>query len=344
MFMKRMLCVILLGALAAAFCGIAHGQQNPAPLKLVQTIALPGVTGRIDHLAADVKGNRLFVAALGNKTVEVIDLAAGKPVHTITGLKEPQGIFYMPDSNLLFVADGQLGVCQVYDATTFKVVRTEPDVKDADNIKIDERSARTYGAPLVYVGYGTGLASGLRALDSRDGRPMFEIPLDGHPESFVAVKGGMGIFVNVPTEGYIAVANSSGRRVTGKWPVEGFKDFFPMAFDEPDQRLFVASRTPPALLVFDTKSGKMVGNVPAVGQADDLAYDSAHKRLYMSGGDGNIGIFVQRDADHYELFTKMTSAPGARTSLLVPELNHLYVAAPSSAGQSAKVLVYETQP
>jgi hypothetical protein len=339
--MRRLLFLIVLGSLGAGLGRISAAQNQPAPLKLVQTIELPGVTGRIDHLAIDAKGGRLFVAALDNKTVEVIDLAAGKVVHTISGLREPQGIFYAPESKLLFVADGQLGTCRIYDGSTYKLVRSEPDLKDADNIKLDERSARTYGVGLVHVGYGSGAASGLRALDTRDGRPMFEIPLDGHPESFAALKATTGMFVNVPSEGYIAVADSGRRRVTAKWPVEGFKDFYPMALDEADQRLFIASRTPPALLVFDTKLGKMVAHVEAVGDADDLFYDAAHKRIYMSGGEGLIGIFEQRDADHYALTSKLPSSPGARTSLLVPETNRFYVAAPSNTGKSAKVLVYQ---
>ena len=343
--MRRLFCMIVSGAVAIGFYSNAMAQTQPqsAPLKLMQTIELPGVTGRIDHMAMDVKSNRLFVAALGTKTVEVIDLTAGKVAHTITGLREPQGIFYTPESNLLFVADGDLGVCRVYDASTYKLVRSEPDLKDADNIKFDQASAHTYGVGLVHVGYGSGTASGLRALDSRDGRPMFEIPLDGHPESFVVLWATTRMYVNVPSAGYIAVADSGRRRVIAKWPVEGFKDFFPMALDEADQRLFVASRTPPALLVFDTKSGNMLTNVETVKDADDLFYDAAHKRIYISGGEGLIGIFKQGESDHYGLVAKLPSSPGARTSLFVPEANRFYVAAPRNAGKPAKILVYEPQ-
>lgn len=338
--MKWLLGIIIFTAIQ---CSVAAPQNQRMALKLVQTIELPRVTGGIDHMAYDAKGHRLFVAALGNKTVEVIDLATGKIVHTIVGLKEPQGIFYAPESDLLFVADGELGTCRIYSASTFKLLRSEPDLKDADNIKFDERSAHTYGVGLVHVGYGSGTASGLRALDSRDGRPMFEIPLDGHPESFVALKATTGMFVNVPSAGYIAVADSGRRRVIAKWPVEGFKDFYPMALDEADQRLFIASRTPPALLVFDTKSGKMVANVEAVGDADDLFYDAVHRRIYMSGGDGMIGIFQQGENDHYALVANVPSSPGSRTSLLVPEANRFYVAAPSNGGKPARILVYEPQ-
>ena len=337
--MRRSFLVIVFGA---GLCCIAAAQnpERAAPLKLVQTIELPGVIGRIDHMAIDLKGSRLFVAALGHKTVEVIDLGAGKVTHTITGLKEPQGIFYAPESDLLFVADGELDTCRIYNGSTYKLVRSEPDLKDADNIKFDQASARTYGVGLVHVGYGSGTASGLRALDSRDGRPMFEIPLDGHPESFAALKGATRMYVNVPSEGYIAVADSGRRRVIDKWQVQGFKDFFPMALDEADQRLFIASRTPPALLIFDTKSGKMLANVEAIKDADDLFYDPEHKRIYLSGGEGFIAIFEQSGSDHYALVGKVPSSPGARTSLLVPDGNRFYVAAPSNAGP-AKILVYE---
>ncbi len=344
--MKRLFRVIVMGALGAGLplLSVAQTQQTPQLLKLVQTIELPGVTGRIDHLSIDVKGSRLFLAALGNKTVEVIDLAVGKTVHTITGLKEPQGILFAPESNLLFVADGQRDACYIYDGSSYKLIRTEPALADADNIAYDQRSANTYGAPLVNVGYGSGSQAGLRALESKSGKPMFEIPVDGHPESIQFQKTTGRLYISVPTAGYIAVADSSRRRVIDKWPVSGFKNFFPMALDESDQRLFVGSRTPPALLVFDTKSGKILTSVEAVGDADDLTYDGVHKRLYMSGGDGTIGIFEQRDADHYALVTKVRSSPGARTSLFAPELNRFYVAAPSSPGKPARVLVYEAQP
>ncbi len=116
-----------------------------------------------------------------------------------------------------------------------------------------------------------------------------------------------------------------------------------MALDEADQRLFIASRTPPALLVFDTTSGKMIANVEAVRDADDLFYDPAHKHIYISGGEGLIGVFELVASDHYALIATVPSSPGARTSLLVPDANRFYVAVPSNAGQPAKILVYEPQ-
>jgi hypothetical protein len=84
--------------------------------------------------------------------------------------------------------------------------------------------------------------------------------------------------------------------------------------------------------------------VEDVGHTDDLWYDAAHKRIYMSGGDGEIAVFDQRDADHYPLSAKIPSVPGASTSFFVPELNRLYVPATPYAGQPAAIQVFEVQP
>src|SRR5829696_4384875 len=65
-------------------------------LYLVQTIPLGSVEGRIDHLSIDIKGQRLFVAALGNNTVEVIDLSTGNVIHSVSDLSEPQSALFVP--------------------------------------------------------------------------------------------------------------------------------------------------------------------------------------------------------------------------------------------------------
>src|SRR5205814_5285273 len=92
-----------------------YGQDN-ASLKSVQTIPIPGVEGRIDHLSVDLKGQRLFVAALGNNTVEVVDLAQGKRIRSITGLQEPQGILYIAELDQVIVANGGDGTLRTFDA------------------------------------------------------------------------------------------------------------------------------------------------------------------------------------------------------------------------------------
>src|SRR5438093_3291821 len=148
--------------------------QSTDPLKLEKEIELPDVQGRIDHMSIDVKGQRLFVSALGNNTVEVIDLKAGKRANTISGLKEPQGVLYVPGSGRLYVASSKDGTVKIFDATQLKLLKTVEYSNDADNLRYDFSRER------IYVGFGDGALGELES----DGKKIGEIKLDSQPESF----------------------------------------------------------------------------------------------------------------------------------------------------------------
>jgi DNA-binding beta-propeller fold protein YncE len=309
--------------------------EEAGSLRLIQTIPLRNVEGRIDHMAVDLKGERLFIAALGNNTVEIVDLRAGKHIGTITGLHEPQGVGFVPEFNKLFVANAQSGACDVFDGSSFKPLKSIKFSDDADNIRYDATARR------VYVGYGSG---GLGIIDTASGEQTGAIKLEGHPESFQLEKSGPRIFVNIPTSQKIVVVDREKRAVATAWPISGATANFPMALDETHHRLFVGFRKPSKLTVFDTESGKVVTNLDSPGDADDIFYDGTRQQIYISGGDGFIGIIQQQDADHYKTLTKIPTASGARTSLFVPELGRLYLAVPHRGNQAAEVRVYELQP
>jgi hypothetical protein len=309
--------------------------QDGSPFKLVQSIPFADVEGRIDHFGVDLEGKRLFMSALGNNTVEVFDLEAGKRIHTLTGLHEPQGVSYVPESNRIFVANGDDGTVVIFDAKLFSYIREVDFSKDADNLRYDPDTRR------MYVGYGEG---GLGIIDVTKGARLGDIKLAGHPESFQLAKLTPRIFVNVPTVGQIAVIDRDKRAVLARWPLSGYHANFPMALDEADHRLFVTCRRPPAMLALDTESGQVVATVPCVGDADDMFYDAARKRLYISGGEGFLSVIEQVDADHYRALAKIPTAPGARTSYFVPELNRLYLAVPHRGSQRAELRVYAIAP
>jgi hypothetical protein len=305
--------------------------QEGTVLQLVQTIPLPDVEGRIDHLAVDLQGQRLFVAALGNNTLEVLDLTAGTRLHTITGLHEPQGVVFLPESNTLVVTNGHTGTCELFDGTTFQHRSTITLASDADNIRYD------VATHTLYVGYGAG-ALGL--IDATRAQRRGDIPLQGHPEAFQLEQAGPRIFVNVPSAHHIAVVDRAARAVITTWPLQDAAANFPMALDETHHRLFVGVRTPPLLLVLDTASGKEMARVPTVGDVDDLFYDAPHRRLYIAGGAGLLSMVAQEDADHYTPVATIPTASGARTALWVPELRRLYLAVPHRGTQGAEIRVY----
>jgi DNA-binding beta-propeller fold protein YncE len=316
----------------------AIAQRPPnASLKLTQTIDLPDVEGRMDHMSADARQQRLFASGLANGTVEVIDLKAGKRTQTIKGVQEPEGLLYVEDENVLYVADGEGGAVHAFDGETYKLLHTTGSLPHSDNLRYDPSTQR------LYVGFGDGPDAGLGIIAAKEGALVGVINLEGHPESFQFDKGWRRIFVNCPTAGHIAVVDSGKRRVTAKWPVTDVKSFYPMDLDQANQRLFIGSRKPAKLAVFDTKSGAMVTSVDGAVDTDDLFYDAARKRVYMSGSDGFVSVYEQRDPDHYARSAKVPTGVGARISLFVPALNRLYVAVPKLGRQNARILAFDVQ-
>ena len=315
--------------------------QEPEALSLQTHIQLPGVKGRIDHFSVDVKGERLFVAAVENHTLEVVDLKSRQRVHTITDLAEPQGVFYDSSTNHLFVACGLDGVTKVFDGTTFQVLATVKFPDDADNIRYDQRSK---GVIVGYAGSkqlrkreeGTG---GLGFVDP-DGRKIGDIVIDAHPESFQLERTGSRIFVNVPDKKEIEVIDAVRRSVLTRWPVSA-ENNFPMGLDETHHRLFIGVWKPRQLLVFDTQTGKQIASGDVAGSSDDLFYDSARSRVYVLTSKGFLEVFQQKDPDHYDRIGHYPTPPRSQTGLFVPEWGKLFVAVPAQNDQSAEIRVYQ---
>ncbi len=327
------LAVLLLGTLTALSVGPALGQEA-APLRLAQSIPLPSVEGRLDHLAVDLKGQRLFVAALGNNSVEVVDLRSGTRVRSLTGFHEPQGLAFIESLGNLFVSNGGTGAVNSFDSENLQPLGAVKFPGDADNLRYDAAAAQ------LYVGYGDGA---LGIVDAKDGKQVGEVQLAGHPESFQLESAGARIFVDVPDASQIAVVDRPTRRVVTTWALPDARANFPMDLDEANHRLFVGFRQPAKVVIFDTESGKVVASLDCTGDSDDLFYDRERRRIYLSGGGGFVDVFAQRDADHYALTTQLPTAAGARTSLLVPPLRRFFLAVPHRGTQAAEVRVYEVQ-
>jgi DNA-binding beta-propeller fold protein YncE len=321
--------LLLLGALPFA----VYAAERP-PLKLTQTIPLPGVKGRFDHFAIDATGNRLFVAALGNNTLEIVDLAAGKRIRSLPGMSKPTGILYLPGQNQVIVANGDDGTLKILSGSDFKVLQTLTALADADNLRFDPQTK------LAWLGYAEGA---LAIIDSANAKLLANVTLPAHPESFQLEKAGPRVFVNIPDAKQVAVIDREKRAVTDTWPMEKFQANFPMALDEANRRLFIGCRQPARLVVLDTATGKPVTNLACSGDVDDLFYDELRKSLYMSCGEGFLDTFKQTTMDTYTRVSQLPTAPGARTCYFSPVLNRLYLAVPDRGSQKAEIRVYQPQ-
>lgn len=345
--------LILLPGLAAA--------QASAPLKLSARIPLANVNGRMDHMAVDVNGQRLFATAFDNNTLEVIDLHTNKQISTIRDLNNPQGGFYDPATRRLFVASGGDGTMKMFDGTSLKLLKTTKLGEDADNVRYD--AARNH----VLVGYGGekflyGKATreqgdGAIAILDTSGNLVAKIPTAAHPESFQLEKTGTRIFINVPDKMEIQVADLANNRTIAHWQTTGCSDNFPMQLDEPHHRLFVACRGPGSLMAFDTQTGKQVANVrfdPDIF-SDDMFYDAAKSRVYVIGravagkderapSPGFVEIFRQSDPNRYGKTATLPTGWGAQTGWFVPEMGKLFIATRrQDATHPGEILVYDAQ-
>src|SRR5213596_2202408 len=307
----------------------AHAQAKT--LQLTQTIRLPGVEGRIDHMELDAASDRLFVCALGNNTVDVLDLRKGQRIHSITGLGAPQGIAYIPEPDRLFVANDKGGVCKIYDAKSYQAVGEINFKDDADNVRYDDASKR------IYVGFGNG---GIGIIKAADGKQVGSIKLAAHPEAFELEKQGHRIFVNVPNARQVAVIDREKSEVIATWKTDGALGNFPMALDEGNHWLFIGCRVPSKLVVLNTESGEVAAKIDISGDPDDVFYDSKRHRIYAICGAGKIDIIEQTDPNNYKALTKIDTADGARTGLLVPERDTLFVAVPHRGSQQAEIRCY----
>ena len=320
-----------------AFCYVGMATvaaQNAAQLKLKQTLPLPDVEGRIDHLAFDPAGERLFVCALGNNTVEVLDLRKGKRSHSITGLGAPQGVAYATEFNRIFVANDNGGILKTYDAKSFQPLAELSLKDDADNVRYDEATKK------VYVGFGNG---GIAIVDAQNGKEVGSIKLSAHPEAFALEKNGKRIFANVPNAREVAVIDRDKRQVINKWKTDLASGNFPMALDDTNHRLFVGCRLPSKLVVLNTDSGDVVAKIDISGDADDVFYDTKRHRIYAICGTGKIDVVEQIDPETYKTSTRIDTAEGARTGLFVPERDTLFVAIPHRGSQQAEVRCYQIE-
>jgi hypothetical protein len=315
-------------------CSVVPPAEAADVLAPAGTIELPSVKGRIDHFGVDAKRHRIFVAALGNDSVEVVDARAGKRERSLPGFGEPQGIVYVPAVDRVFVANGGGNRVDILDGASLARVKSVAGLDDADNVRYDAAANR------VWVGYGKGA---LRALDPATGESAGEIRLPGHPESFQLEARGSRIFVNVPNAREVTVVDRAKGAVTAHWTVAGASAHFPMALDEGGRRLFVGARKPALLLVYDIDSGKVVARQPIGEDTDDLYYDAARKRVYVVCGGGRIDVVRQNDPDHYALEGSQHTAPRARTGFFVADEATLYVAAPAAAGAPARLLAYRVR-
>ena len=317
-------------ALLLALLGIEIARAaNTAPLELESKIPLGDVRGRIDHLAIDLKRQRLYVAELGNDSVGVVDLKQRKLLRTLTGLKAPQGMGYVPSTDTLYVANAGDGSVRLFQGEELAPIGQIALGDDADNIRVDDAAHR------VFVGYGDGA---LAVIDTSNRRKIADIALKAHPESFQLERSDQHIFVNVPNAHEIAAVDRVTNKQVAGWPTDDLRANFALTLNEPQQRILSVFRHPARVGVFRTQDGQLLATVNTCGDADDVFLDEKRNRLYVSCGEGFVDVLASQ-GEGYVSIGRIPTAAGARTALFVLEMDRLMLAVRATAVSPASVWV-----
>jgi DNA-binding beta-propeller fold protein YncE len=325
--------LLLLGAFSA------QAQATP-PLTLQRTIALPAGISKFDHFAVDLAANRLFIAATADHSVEIMELTAGRVSGSLTGVGKPHGLAWVPATGRLYAADGTQGDLKIFAGSPLNQAQSVKLSDDADDMVYDPKSK------LLYVGHGgSGAANPARVavIDTTNQTLVANLPVATHPEALEIDNANDRIFVNVAEKAEVVVIDGTSHTQTATWKLTRAKDNVPLAYDQENQVLFVACRTPARLLVLDGKSGGELADLPSDAGADDLFYDPATHRVYLIAGSGAVDVY-EIDAERtVRAVGIIHTSPGAKTGLLVPSQHALFVGAPATGGKQAQILHYSTQ-
>ncbi|PYU27447.1 MAG: hypothetical protein DMG32_06930 [Acidobacteria bacterium] len=342
----------ILLALLFVFALKANAQKNP-PLRLIATTPLPELVGDLEFFAPDLKGNRLFLCAENSKTVEVFNLRTGKRIHTITGFGQPHDIVYLPDSNKLVVTDGgdDFGWVELVSGENYQII---------DKIKLPPAVDEAVFDPVnkyFYVESGSGEPGGnthlLNIIDTKNFKFVGNVTLPGKNSEAMAVdRAAKKLYVNNSGTSEVVVVDLATRQVIGRWPLAEAHNLNGLALDEANHRVFSATRQPPKFWVLNTDTGKVVVTLPCTAYNDHMIFDSARKRIYVTGTE-TASVFEQRDADHYDHIADVPTGYRAKTSLFVPELKRIYIALSGKdmngtsllkPGAQLAIQIYQVQP
>jgi DNA-binding beta-propeller fold protein YncE len=303
----------------------------PEMLVLTQTIPSKGVAGKLDHLAVDSRGERLFLANKPNNTLDIIDLKAGKLIRQIADQGKVSGVTYAADVDMIYVGNGA-GVCNGFNGKDYQPVFSVP-AANADNVHYHS------GNKLVYVGQDEILSG----LDAQTGAVKASINLPGAIHGFKIDKKAGKIYAVLTKPNLIAVIDVANHEIIDKFPLTLSDAGSPIAQDAENGLLFVGCpKQKPMIVAIDTKTGKEVASVEIPAGIDDLHFDSKRNRLYASCSASVLAV-IEKQGEKYEVVARLETPKDSRTCTW--KSGKLYLGVPRQEGKDGpEIRIYEARP
>lgn len=317
--------------------------QAPSSVKLIKSVNLPGYSGDFDHFAVDYDRNRLLLAAEDHGTLEIFDLKTSAHLRTVPGFGNPHSILVRKGAPTVLITDSAKQGATLRNATTYVKKQPVPLAPGSDTAKYDAQANILY---IVTGGKDVNMATAnLEAVNPDTGAKIASVTFpDNHVEAMAFAEGDPRLFINLTQTNKLAVVDRKTLKILNTWPVPPAKENAMVAFDPAQHRLYVVCRDPGMVVVMNSDTGAVIGTQPAPLRSDEVQYDASSHRLYVPGGEGYMGIYDTSDPNHLKLVEKVTTAPGAKTGLLIPSMHRLFLAvSPGESKAMAKILTYEVQ-
>ncbi len=298
-----------------------------------------------DHMALDLKGERLFTTPQANKAVDVIDLKTGRVLHTIGGFGNPHAILYSRTG----IVSSSLTAASARCESSMPPPTGRSNRSNSSWTPMESVMTRRPG--YLYVSNG-GDAAGkeytlISIIDTAREEKIGDIRVDAPGlEAMVIDHAGGRLYVDLPEENAIAVVDLKQRAVIATWPLTRGKGNMALALDAGHKLLYVGCRDTDvrgSILVFDAETGKELERLPIGGWVDSLFYDRVKGRIYASAGVGEIFTYERRQTEASRHLEPVDTAVMAKTALYSPDLDRLFVAVPHLGGTMSKVLVFKPQ-
>jgi DNA-binding beta-propeller fold protein YncE len=341
--MHRVIRLLALSAASLAILAPAACLAQPSSVRLLKSVDLPGYTGDFDHFAVDYDRNRLLLAAEDHGTLEVFDLNNCNHLKSVTGFGNPHSILVRKGVPTVFITDSEKQGPTIRDANDYAKKQDVVLTPGSDTSKYDASTNTLY---IVTGGKDVDMkTANLEAVNPDTGAKLGSITFpDNHVEAMAFVDGDPRLFINLTQTNKLAVLDRHTMKILETWPVPAAQQNAMVAFDPAQHRLYVVCRSPGMVVVLNSDTGALIDKLPAPLRSDEVQYDAAAHKLYVPGGEGFMGIYDTSDPNHLKLLEKVTTAPGAKTALLLPNMHRLFLAvSPGDSKGMAKVLTYEVK-
>jgi DNA-binding beta-propeller fold protein YncE len=287
---RRGLTVLLFAMIApSAAMGVSKamtdsGRRGGVPLALVRDVPLPGGTTRFDYASVDTKGRKLYVAHLGDSTLDVVDLDTLHVVAVVPRIADVHGVALAADRGRVYAtATGDNELVTIESTTNYVIART-PTGDFPDDVAYDPDHA------LLYVSDKN--AGSITVVSADTGKVTDTIKVAAETGNVAYDSAARLVYAAARTPDALVAIDPTSSKITTRIRLPGCRGAHGVFIDAATNRAFVACERNARLVTVDLTRRTETARSPVGRGPDVLAYDASLRRLYVAAESGDVAVFA----------------------------------------------------